>query len=68
MGFFNSLKDEFVRNFIEKGRWKSLFKGLGNTLLITLFAVIIGIAIGIIIAVIRTTYDKNAESLKRTAE
>ncbi len=65
MEFFNSLKDEFVMNFIDKGRWKSIVRGLGNTLLITLFAVMIGIAIGIIIAIIRTTYDKNAETLKK---
>ncbi|MBR2459889.1 MAG: amino acid ABC transporter permease [Clostridia bacterium] len=42
-----------------------MLKGLGNTLLITLLAVLIGIAIGILIASIRSTYDKNEETLKK---
>ena len=45
--------------------WKWLFQGLGKTLLITLFSVLIGVAIGMVIAAIRSTYDKNEESLKK---
>ena len=40
-------------------------KGLGNTLLITLFSVLIGVVIGMVVASIRSTYDKNEETLKK---
>ena len=59
--WLNDLKDDFILNFIEKARWKSLVSGLGNTLLITFFAVLIGTVIGIAIAAVRSTYDKNRE-------
>ena len=39
--------------------------GLGNTLLIAFFAVLMGVAIGIVVAMIRSTYDKNRETLER---
>ena len=55
----------FKLNFIDGDRWEWLVEGLLNTLLITLFATLIGIAIGIIIAIVRSTYDKNEESLKK---
>ncbi len=59
-----SLKDDFVLNFIDEGRWKWLAEGLGHTLLITLVALLIGLAIGILIAAVRSTYDKNRESME----
>ena len=59
------LMSEFKLNFIDGDRWQWLVDGLLNTLLITLFATLIGIAIGICIAVVRSTYDKNEESLKK---
>jgi ABC-type amino acid transport system permease subunit len=65
LDWFNSLKDDFILNFIDKGRWKMIVKGLGNTLVITFFAVLIGVVIGILIASVRTTYDKNKESLEK---
>lgn len=58
------LKDDFILNFIDGGRWKWLMEGLGNTLLITLFALLIGLAIGIVIAAVRSTFDKNRESME----
>lgn len=63
--WFQSLCDDFRLNFIEEDRWQWLFAGLGKTLLITFFAVILGIAIGVVIATIRSTYDKNGDSLKQ---
>ncbi len=63
--WLNDLKADFILNFIEKARWKSLVSGLGNTLLITFFAVIIGTVIGIVIAGVRSTYDKNRETYER---
>ncbi len=63
MSFFEDLKKEFIRNFIDDAMWKWIVDGLGNTLLISLFAVIIGLAIGVLIAAVRSTYDKNREAL-----
>lgn len=56
---------DFNLNFLEANRWVSLLKGLALTLEITAFAVIIGIVLGAVVAAIRSTYDKNAESMKR---
>lgn len=56
---------DFQFVFIKDDRWKSLFQGLGNTLVITFFAVMIGIALGAIVATVRTTYDKNNGDMKK---
>lgn len=63
--WFDEFKADFVLNFIEQARWKSLVSGLGYTLLITLFSVIIGTVLGIVIAAVRSTYDKNKEAFER---
>lgn len=60
-----TLKEQFVLNFIEDNRWKYLAEGLGRTLTIAMFAVLIGTFIGIIVAIIRSSYDKNYESMSR---
>ena len=62
---FTELKDEFVLNFIDGDRWQWLAEGLGKTLIITLFATLIGVAIGVVIAAVRSTYDKNEETLAK---
>lgn len=62
--WFQSLKDEFILNFIDDNRWLRLLKGLGITLEVTLFAVLIGIVLGIIVAAIRSTYD-NTPNIKK---
>lgn len=56
---------EFKLNFIDGNRWKMLVNGLKNTLIITFFALLIGVAIGVLIATVRTTFDKNGNSLKK---
>ena len=61
--WFNQLKADFELNFIEDGRWRWLVEGLGNTLVITFFALLIGLAIGIVVAAVRSTHDKNRESM-----
>lgn len=58
--FIDDLK--FV--FIEKDRYLQLLTGLLNTLKITAGALLIGVIIGIVIAAVRTSYDKNRESMK----
>lgn len=63
--WFEGVKAEFALNFIEKSRWKLLWGGLQNTLLITLVACLMGIAIGIVIATVRTTWDKTEHTMRR---
>ncbi len=60
----DNFKSQFDLNFIQKDRWKYMLTGLGHTLEITLVAAIIGIVIGVVIAAIRSSYDKNEETLK----
>lgn len=60
-----TLKEQFTANFITDSRWKYLVNGLSNTLTIAFFAVLIGVLIGIVVATIRSTYDKNRETLIR---
>lgn len=60
----DNFKSQFDLNFIQKDRWRYMFQGLGNTLTITAIAAIIGIVLGVIIAAVRSSYDKNEESLK----
>jgi ABC-type amino acid transport system permease subunit len=58
-------KANFTLNFIERGRWKYLWDGLQTTLKITLFALFLGIALGVLVAIVRSTWDKNAETMRR---
>ncbi len=65
MEWLNSLKEDFILNFVKGDRWQFLVKGLGNTLLIALASAAIGVLLGITVAVIRTTYDSNIEVLRK---
>ena len=65
--WFENVKRLFILNFIDDNRWRFLLSGLGVTLQITFFALLIGTAIGVIIAIVRSTYDKNAETMRRGA-
>ena len=60
----DNFKSQFDLNFIQQDRWKYMVTGLGNTLKITLVAAVIGIVIGVVIAAIRSSYDKNEETMK----
>ncbi|MDD6763628.1 MAG: amino acid ABC transporter permease [Clostridiales bacterium] len=64
--WFADIKAEFILNFIDGDRWKNITGGLLNTILITIVAAVIGVVLGMIVAAIRTTYDKNKESLARS--
>ena len=59
-----SIADTFNRVFIEDDRYMQFIKGFLNTLKITGGALIVGIIIGVVIAAIRTSFDKNKESMK----
>ena len=56
---------DFQFVFMEKGRWKWILEGIGNTLRITFFALLMGVALGIVVAAVRSTYDKNREAMAR---
>lgn len=50
--------------FLGDNRYKMLIDGFFNTLKITAGALLIGVIIGIIVAAIRSSYDKNKETMK----
>lgn len=60
--FFN-LIDEFEFVF-GNARWELMVEGLLNTLKITAGSLVVGIVIGVIIAAVRSSFDKNKESMK----
>ncbi|MBE6816833.1 MAG: amino acid ABC transporter permease [Ruminococcaceae bacterium] len=49
---------------IDGDRYKQIVDGFFNTLKITAGALLLGIVIGVVIAAIRTSFDKNKESMK----
>ena len=49
---------------IDGDRYKLIFDGLRNTFTITFGALAIGIVLGIVVAAVRTSFDKNRESVK----
>ncbi len=57
-------KAEFYIAFIADDRWVYITTGLKNTLIVTFFAVLLGIAVGAVIAIIRSTWDKNKETMR----
>lgn len=59
-----NLSEDLHRIFVDGERYKFLLTGFFNTLQITAGALIIGIIIGIVVAAVRSSFDKNAESLK----
>ncbi len=61
---FLDLKDTFVLCFIDGERWKWLVEGFINSIIITAGAIVIGLIFGITLAAIRSSYDKNEETLK----
>ena len=60
-----SFIDDFKWVFFEKDRYKMMLTGLLNTLKITAGALVVGVILGIIVAAIRSSYDKNKETLKK---
>lgn len=50
--------------YLGDDRYKLLIEGFFNTLKITAGALLIGVIIGIIVAAIRSSYDKNKETMK----
>ena len=57
------LIDEFKFVFGD-ARWELIVNGFLNTLKITAGALVVGIVIGVLIAAVRSSFDKNKESMK----
>ena len=64
IAFFTSFFAEFKRIMIDGNRFDFILDGLKNTFIITLGSLAIGVFIGVIVAAVRTSFDKNQESLK----
>lgn len=62
--WFLEMKDVFILCFIEDNRWEWLLEGFVNSIIITVLAIVIGLFFGIVLAAVRSSYDKNEESLK----
>ena len=62
--WWNGFKADFRLNFVQDERWHFLTDGLVNTLKITFVALVIGILLGVLVALVRTTHDKNIESIR----
>jgi len=62
--FTLSIVDDFKRIMLENEGYKEIFSGFADTLKITAGALVMGIIIGIVIASVRTSFDKNKESMK----
>ena len=56
--------DDFKFVFLGDNRYMRIVEGFLNTLKITAGALFVGVIIGVIIAAVRTSYDKNKESMK----
>lgn len=54
-GFWQTMSDKFVQNFITEDRWRYIASGLGTTLVITLFALVLGLLLGFLVAYVRVT-------------
>lgn len=55
---FETLKSQFILNFIKDDRWMFMWIGLRTTLLVTVLALLIGTLLGTIFAVIRSMHDQ----------
>ncbi len=65
INLWSEFSADFYKNFIKSDRWYSMLKGLGATLQITFFALLIGLVLGILVAAVRSTYDKNQETMRK---
>ncbi|MBR2100057.1 MAG: amino acid ABC transporter permease [Eubacterium sp.] len=59
-----SIAERFGNAFIEEQRYMQYVNGFLNTLKITGGALILGIIIGVLVVAVRTSFDKNKESMK----
>ena len=65
MSGFTKLIEEFKFVFVEDNRYQMRVNGFLNTIKITAGALMLGLVIGIVVAAIRSSFDKNKESMKQ---
>ncbi len=57
--WWNGIKSDFHKNFIEERRWQYLLEGVGNTLALTGLSLLLGIVLGFATAIVRVVQEKN---------
>lgn len=62
--WFEGVKEDFILCFVEQERWRFIVDGLVSTLEITLAACLLGIVIGVVIAAVRSSWDKNHDTMR----
>lgn len=63
--FFESLKNNFYKNFIEQNRYKMIIDGLLTTVKISIFSVIFGTLLGILICAMRMSSNTTISAFSR---
>lgn len=63
--WLDRLGPRFYTAFLEGGRWKLYFQGLGATLEMTVVALIFGLILGVLVAVVRTAHDQQRPGRKK---
>ena len=54
-GFFESIKDSFIKNFVEEDRYKLLISGTAVTVMISFLSIIFGTLTGLVVYMFSTT-------------
>ena len=64
-GFFTSIKNSFVKNFIREDRWKMILSGLGVTISLAILAGIFGTILGGVICYLRMRKNRFASGVAK---
>ena len=59
--WWNGVKLDFHKNFIEDNRWVYLLEGVGNTLALTGLSLLLGILLGLVTAIIRVVHEQTGK-------
>ena len=60
VGFFDSIKNSFEKNFIREARYKLIVQGIVTTLIITVFSTLFGTILAFLICIFRRTESRLA--------
>jgi len=62
-GFFNSIKNSFIKTFVRESRWKMLLNGLRITVELSVLSAIFGTIFGILLCLLRRRQNKFIKSI-----